>query len=540
MNRPHLFRANNLPKLFILLTILRLGNGLLVAQTTYVKTYGASNSDIGWGIIATPDGGFISVGNTNNFGPQNVNVYIIKTDAMGDTVWTQVVGGSLAENGYSVVPTQDGGSIVAGQTYSFGAGNADAYLIKLDPDGNKEWSRTYGGPANEDIVSALPTTDGGYMLLGSTYSFGQGAFDLYLIKTNAGGDTLWTQTMGDSLEENGLDMVATSDGGFMILGYTKSYGAGGDDIHLTKIDNNGTVLWANTYGGLESDAGSSLIETADGGFAVTGKTHSFGAFSNDGDVFLMKTDATGTLLWTQTYGGSGTDWGHKVLQMPDGGYAIGGETYSFGAGLIDAMILRTDSLGTLQWAKAYGGLNWDYGRSMALTPQGGFLIMGQTSSFGSGNYDQFQIQTNAQGNVGCNETTVSPTQTSPTLQVNPAPWVIANTQTVVTQPQDISVHGCTVSTLCTLVSTAEPAPVPNVSIYPNPATRAITLQFDNPNRAAHTVMLYDCHGRCVFAQADVRDATLTIQRRNWASGMYFVRLQDAGGELAFVGRVVWE
>ena len=219
--------------------------------------------------------------------------------------WERNYGGTNYDLGYSAQQTQDGGYIIAGSAASFGAGGGDVYLIKTNVYGDTLWTRTYGGTYYDGGFSVQQTSDGGYIVAGYTGSFGAGG-DVYLIKTNAFGDTLWTRTYGGTSYDLGNSGQQTSDGGYIIAGYTNSFGAGGYDVYLIKTNSQGDTLWTRTYGGTNVDVGESVRQTSDGGYVITGTTGSFGA---GGDFYLIKTNATGDTLWTRTCGGAGYDEG---------------------------------------------------------------------------------------------------------------------------------------------------------------------------------------------------------------------------------------
>jgi len=243
--------------------------------------------------------------------------------------WERNYGGTANDLGRSVHQTFDGGYIIAGWTYSFGAGGADVYLIKTDASGDTAWARTYGGPLFEDGYYVAQTSDSGYIIVGSTTSYGAGSNDVYLIKTDASGDTVWTRTYGGSNVDQGNSVLQTSDG-YVIAGWSMSYGAGGSDVYLIRTDASGDTLWTKTFGGSSHDYSHSIAQTRDGGYVLAGWTNSFGA--GNYDVFLIKTDASGDTVWTRTYGGTSEDYGIFVAPTADSGCVIAGLTSSFGAG----------------------------------------------------------------------------------------------------------------------------------------------------------------------------------------------------------------
>jgi len=297
-------------------------------DTAWARTYGGSHPDEGWSVQQTSDEGYIVAGHTESYGAGEWDVYLIKTDSLGDTLWTRAYGGTDEDYGFAVQQTTDGGYIVAGRTYSYGAGGCDIYLIKTDFLGDTLWTKTYGGAGYDLGHSIQQTTDGGYIVAGRTSSYGAGDYDFYLIKTNAAGDTLWTKTYGGTGSDYGYSVQQTADGGYIVAGYT--YGVGDEGVYLIKTDASGDTLWTRTYGGIYSDIGRSVQQTTDGGYIVAGWTGSQ-------DVCLIKTNASGDTLWTKTCGG-GT--GYSVQQTTDGGYIVAGYTESYGSGGADVYLIK--------------------------------------------------------------------------------------------------------------------------------------------------------------------------------------------------------
>jgi len=251
--------------------------------------------------------------------------------------WEKTFGGAKEEFGASVQQTADDGYIITGNTESFGAGDRDFYLIKTDANGNKLWEKTFGGANYDSNLSGQQTTDGGYVMVGDTNSFGAGELDIYLIKTDANGNKLWEKTFGDTGSESGYRVQQTTDGGYIIAGKTNSFGAGDFDFYLIKTNDSGNKLWEKTFGGVGRDAAQSVQQTTDGGYIIAGLTESFGA--GGGDVYFIKTDENGNKLWEKTFGGSKLDGGVSAQQTTDGAYIIAGGTYSFGAGDADVYLI---------------------------------------------------------------------------------------------------------------------------------------------------------------------------------------------------------
>jgi len=356
--------------------------------------HGGTDWDVAISGIQTRDGGYAIAGYTGSF-PGDYDFWLVKTDAAGNEEWNQTYGGTYRCEARSIVQTGDDGYALAGFTNSSGTGSWDYWLVKTDPDGNMEWNQTYGGAEVDSAYSVVQTGDGGYAIAGYTSSYGAGGNDFWLVRTDLNGDALWNWTYGGLNNDYAFAMVQTDDGGYAMTGYTKSFGAGSEDCWLVKTNSTGHLEWNQTYGGVNSEFAESIAQTIDGGYAMAGATDSFGAGS--ADFWLVKTDAVGNEQWNETYGGGSHDYGQSVVQTFDGGYAIAGYTSSYGAGSRDFWLVRTDSTGSLQWNQTYGGADRDYGSSVVQTNDGGYAIAGATRSFGAGDYDCWLVKTDPYG-----------------------------------------------------------------------------------------------------------------------------------------------
>jgi len=338
----------------------------------------------------TSDEGYILVGMTSSFGAGGFDYYLIKTDANGDTLWTRVYGGSGNDKGYYVQQTSDGGYIVAGYTNSFGAGSYDIWLIKTDASGDSLWSRTYGGSGSDICKYAQQTSDGGYVVAGGTDSFGAGSKDFWLLKTDADGNMLWNRTYGGSSYEDFYAAHCTSDGGYIVTGWSSSFGVN-TDAWVVRTDANGDSLWARTYGGDGWDAFYSVQETSDGGYVMGGQSNSFpgpGSY----DFWVVRTDADGNSLWSNIYGGELAEYCRSVDETFDGGYALIGYTQSFGAGSWDLWLVKTDPDGDSLWSRTFGGIGSDCCLAGQQTTDGGYILAAYTGSFGAGGTDAWLVR----------------------------------------------------------------------------------------------------------------------------------------------------
>lgn len=345
-------------------------------QIQWGRTYGGIYSDDGNSVQPTRDGGYIVGGSTNSFGSGGRDVYLVKTDPFGRIVWSRTYGGERGDYAYSVQQTGDGGYIVAGYTSSFKeAYETDVYLIKTDSLGNTEWSRTYGGSDYDYGYSVQQTADGGYVVAGNSWSWGAEDSDVYLIRTDSQGYLEWSRTYGGTSHDYAYSVQQTADGGYIVAGYTRSFGAAYNDVYLIKTDYLGYIAWSRTYGGSDGDYGYSVQQTTDEGYMVAGYTYSFGE-GYDSDAYLIKTDYLGYVAWSRTYGGTGYDRGYSVEQTADQGYILTGGTDSFGEMYDENVYLvKTDSSGDVVWARTYGDTAWEYGRCVRQTADGGYIVV---------------------------------------------------------------------------------------------------------------------------------------------------------------------
>ena len=370
--------------------------------------------------------------------------------------WNTTIGGTKDDEAFAIAKTTDSGYIVAAETTSFGAGGWDIMLLKLDANGNLLWNKTYGGPGTDYVNCIIQTYDGGYLTCGPTNSYGNGGFDIMLLKTDASGNMQWNKTLGTKQDEYSYGVTQTKDGGYIAVGTNSStffvngtgsvdvflvktdalgnlqwnkpyvtvdgygmgfnvlqtsdgyvfssagfYGAGEHDFGITKTDTQGNVVWFKSFGGNATDICRSLVATTDGGYALAGLTNSFGNGLHD--VWLVKLDSTGSMVWNKTYGGTGDDnlFAYtELVQSSDGGYAMTAATTSYGAGNRDFWMIKTDSYGNVQYTKTYGGMGAETPYSMVQAADSSFVIAGFTNSFGAGGYDIYIVKTSVEGESG--------------------------------------------------------------------------------------------------------------------------------------------
>jgi len=364
------------------------------------KTYGGTGYERASALVQTADGGYALAGWTESLGGGGFNFWLVKTDSAGNEQWNKTYGGTDNDCAWALVQTADGGYALAGETYSFGAGGGwpDFWLVKTDAVGNEQWNKTYGGTDDDLAWALVQTADGGYALAGYTFSLGAGDSDFWLVKTDSAGNEQWNKTYGGTSIEEAWALVQTADGGYALGGWTFSFGFGGGDFWLVKTDSAGNEQWNKTYGGESYDQAFTMVQTADGGYALAGQTQSFGA-GGPMDFWLVKTDAAGNEQWNKTYGGTDDEEVHALVQTADGGYALAGETWSLGGGGFNSWLVKTDAVGNEQWNKTYGGTEADWAEALVQTADGGYTLAGVTDSFGAGWDDFWLVVTDPDGNL---------------------------------------------------------------------------------------------------------------------------------------------
>ncbi|MEO0179845.1 MAG: hypothetical protein ABIM74_04375 [candidate division WOR-3 bacterium] len=372
----------------------------LMGQSLWAKTYGGISWDESWSVAQTTDGGFAIVGATKSFGAGDYDLLLFKVNTDGSPVWARTFGGNNYEGGFCVKQVSDGGYVVVGSTESFGAGNNDVLILKVNSSGSLIWAKTLGDQLSEYAYSIVQTQDGGYALAGWTdsYSF---MIDFLVVKLSSDGSLAWAKTYGEiTRTDEAFSIIQTADGGYAVAGRGNGYAGGDYDVLVLKLNPDGSLEWGKMLGGPASDEGYSIIQTVDEGFMVVGATLSFGA--GEYDLLILKLNSDGSLAWAKTYGGTHYDGAWSIIQNADGTYAVAGYTESSGIGGRSFLLLRITPDGSLEWARKFGGLGFDEAHSVVQTPDGNYVIAGYTDSFGAGWYDLLVLMVNSDGSYpGC-------------------------------------------------------------------------------------------------------------------------------------------
>jgi hypothetical protein len=516
-----LSKYNKMKPLITLILLFALCNTSLPGQAVFQKIYGGSQSDWAESAQQTTDDGFIITGATNSFTSEWYHdLYLLRTDAYGSLQWAKTYGGPEGnEEGNSVLQTDDDGFIIAGST-SFGPGGANVYLLRTNAEGDTLWTKTFGGEHNDIAESIQETADGGFIFVGRT---GGGTttldYDVLLAKMNSSGDILWAKSYGGSNNDYGKAVQQTNDGGYIIIGEGASFGLGTWEIYLMKTDGDGNIIWSKTYGDIRADFAFDVQQTNDGEYLLSG--YYSGTGIDDTGGLLIKTDPDGNIIWTKLYGAVF----YSIKEVPEGGYILAGNM----AG--NACLVKTDASGDTLWTNTYGGSEIDEAKSLILANDGTYVMAG---SFRSppinpmGNI--YLIKTDAYGNSGCFEeareifvTDVEISTTIPIFQISD----VGFSGSAATEINE----GGRESTLCFTTNVEESQVLKNeLTISPNPFHSETTLQASSELNNA-SLKIFNSFGQLLIQKNNLTGREIKIKRNNLSLGIYFLQLED--GDIKF-------
>lgn len=372
-----------IPGATILTSLLLLTSSAAAQDTLWTKIFGGESTDVIKSIKQTPDNGYIMTGYTDSYGAGGYDVYLVKSDSFGDTVWTKTFGAENNDGGMSVCLTNDGGYVVAGYTTN---DNKDLYITKVDSTGNQLWEKTYGGSSLELACCVDTAHNGGYIIVGYSSNTSSEWNDFYVLRTDSDGDTLWTRMYGSSNPDVAYWVTPTTDNCYAVCGYAytsedESY----TNAWLIKIDDNGDSLWSGAYGGESSEEAHVVKQTIDGGFIISGHTQSYG---NELQYYVVKTDSLGNMEWHNNYGTEDREISYGICELPDEkGYIIGGFSYNWDWQWFNYYLVRIDAAGDTLWTQRYGDLDdIDYCYSLELSNDGAFIMAGYNNTFSPGNH----------------------------------------------------------------------------------------------------------------------------------------------------------
>jgi hypothetical protein len=467
--------------LFLAAALLFFSAGASAQTVRFRKVIGNSGYDKGMCAIQCIDTGYVAVGSTSSAGSGSTDAYIIRTDSMGNVTRMLTFGGINIDKANSVRQTADSGFVICGYSNSFGPGGYDVYLVKLDKYFQKQWEKVYGGDDWDFGNSVKQTSDGGYIICGSTYSFGAGDEDYFLVKTNPAGDTVWTKTFGGASEDVARSVVQTADGGYLLTGYTMSMGDTNGDIYTVRTDAMGDTLWTSRYGGSGADKGNGIFEeSATGNIFIGGETTT----GSNTDATVLRFTSLGAYSGNYIFpAGAPYDKLNSIAQDSQGKFVMAGITNSFGVnGELFLLILNNDL--SFFYATTFGTSAAEEGNSAEGTFDNGFIICGTTTGFNNGLDDIYLIKTDTMGLAN-----LSGSETFFTVGIN---------ETVAEKSN-------------------------STFIYPNPATDHVYIRSDTDEKNVHLVVS-DLLGKKILERDfnTAADAPSFIEFPELGNGAYFV------------------
>ncbi|MBK5284855.1 MAG: T9SS type A sorting domain-containing protein [Bacteroidia bacterium] len=492
------------------------------SQVTFQKYIGGSAYDEAYSIIQTGDGGYAVCGYTQSYGAGSSDVYVVKLDGSGNIQWTKTIGGSGSESGGSIIQTTDGGYAIGGYTNSFGAGGTDVFVIKFDGSGNIQWSKTFGGSNSDGGNDIVQTSDGGYAIGGYTQSFGAGGTDAYVIKLDSTGSMQWTKTIGGSGHERAYSIIQSNDGGYALAGYTGSFGAGSADIYFVKLDGSGNLQATRTIGGSYDDRGNDIIQTQDGGYAIAGSRDS----SLVPDMYVVKLSSTLNVQWKNIIGDIYYDAGYSIVQNNDGSYMVCGYSDSYGGPTVmDFYVVKLSSSGNLSWTKCSGPGYYEVGYSIVKTSDGGYAACG--TFYSMVDEDIYIVKMDVSGNTCANNGAVG---TIATYGTESSGGTASSGGAIADAFPSVGSGGVD-TMLCSSFPTVADSRFEKTifNLSPNPATNQLTIE--SGAMKIERVEIYDVLGRLTrapfdFAQGDSqseRSRRLSVDVSSLAPGIYFLK-----------------
>ncbi len=363
---------------------------------TWTQTYGDPwFEDYGWDVATLSDGSAVVVGGTRSKGAGGWDVYLRRLAADGTVVWDETLGGTHDDYGRAVSPVPGGGLVVVGETHSLGSNAPNFYLARIDEAGALQWETSFDGGSSDRAYAVASTADG-FAVAGERYvASPQWDYDMWVVRTDASGNLQWDWRSGDDRNDDRLYGVAFAANGDVLAAGQELHPAGNWDAAVVRLDPNGNLLWKRLYGGSSTEYGRALAELPNGDLLLAGYTNSFGAGSYD--AWLVRLTSSGDEVWDVPLGANSDDRVFDLAVLADGSYALAGRTYSQGAGSADLWVVRAGPNGAMQWDFAAGGADFDQAVGIAVAPDGALVAAGETRGAGTGGKDVFVVRLSPDG-----------------------------------------------------------------------------------------------------------------------------------------------
>jgi hypothetical protein len=469
-------------KIQTLVVLVFMAGQLFAQPAIFQRTYGGSGIDEGRCVRQTYDRGYILLGSTTSFGAGLSDIYLLKVDSVGNPQWGKTFGGSSIDKGYSLEITSDSGFIFCGYTNSFGSGGYDFYVVRTDSLGNSIWEKTFGGTDWDFANSVKQTSDGGFVVMGDSYSGPTGFRNPLVIKTNNTGDVQWQKNLSSLNDEYSNAFGITTDDQYVIVGYSVQSRTNSEDITVHKVSTSGDSLWTKFVGDTSAEKAFAVSMYPDNGFAIVGSNRDSANLNN----LTVRFNSSGDSVWYRKLNPPLNDVTYDITTTSDGNFVLTGYTDSYGAGAKDFFITKIDS-GTgdvVPWllGKTYGGSGDDIAYSVRQTIDGGYILFGSTASYAPGPEAVYLIKVDSMFNT---------------------------TSTVVIGIDEVN----------TVLSK-------NAFVYPNPTTDFLTIGLNKKTVEKNRLNfeLYNLIGKKILAENIFPNEEFNINRKTIQAAAYFYRI----------------
>ncbi len=526
--------------LIFFITFLILSSGNLFSQIslksnsfstgfTWQETFGDTGVDKATCMIKTSENGFAVAGYTYSYGSGNVGICILNLKQDGSYRWGKLLNSGRGDIANSLIQTSDSGFILAGATNSHGLDFfEDMYLVKLDSKGELQWAKTFGTNGWDNAYTITQTSDNGYIVTG--YSrISSSEYGLLIVKFSETGYIEWSK-LAEKVS-NGLvtsSLIQTIDYGYGIAGtlYTVSDNS---DICFIKLNSLGMLQWSWLIGGSNDEQPFSVCQTVDNGYAIAGYTNTYGA--GYPDLYIVKLAITGNIQWTRTIGGDNDDYALSIMNTPEGGFIVGGESFTFGSGWIDMFLVKLDNNGRYIWGKTIGSSEMDFIRSVVYDNDNGFVAVGNTEAYNSGYSDMYIVKTDPLGNA-CGNTTTPVPHIDSGGTINKYPVNIYDIPTLLLSVNTNITDWGNITNLCFTGLSSNSGELPLLfslhQNYPNPFNPVTKIEFDIPKQSFAKIIIYDLIGHEVttLVNEQLKPGSYSVDwdGTGFASGVYFYSL----------------